>query len=418
MVCILNRYGKPLMPTENHRSVRLLLKEGKATVVGRNPFTIQLNIGTHEYRQPISLGVDPGYKQMGLSATTETKELYMSETELRTDVVKNLSDRSKLRRGRRQRKTRYRKPRFKNRKRKSGWQPPSVEQKINTQLQEIFKVASILPIADVTIECAAFDPHKLKDPYVEGVGYQQGDMYGYQNRIAYLSVREANTCQYCGKEGTEKGNGWRLHHIWGKEYDKPEDWALLHAKCHRGPEGIHAKHEEKVLQEKKPKSYKAATFMNIMRWGLYDKLKENFPSVSFTYGYITSVTRKINDLEKTHGVDARCISGNPTAEPAAHWYQQTAKRRHNRQTHKTNPSKGGKRKLNQSAKYVKGYQLFDKVNYNGQECFIFGRRTSGSFDVRKLDGTKISASISCKKLKLLEKRKTILTERRAVSSQG
>ena len=88
---------------------------------------------------------------------------------------------------------------------------------------------------------------------------------------------------------------------------------------------------------------------------------------------------------------------------------------HNRQIHKLTISKGGYRKNNQASKYVFGYQLFDKVLYKGEECFIFGRRSNGYFDLRHLDGTKVSAGVSYKKLKLLEKRKSYLTERRKSS---
>jgi hypothetical protein len=73
-------------------------------------------------------------------------------------------------------------------------------------------------------------------------------------------------------------------------------------------------------------------------------------------------------------------------------------------------SKGGKRKLNQAPRYVKGFQLFDKVKFEGQECFIFGRRSSGYFDLRNLDGKKIHASANYKNLKCLEKRASTLTE--------
>ncbi|MDR1536782.1 MAG: hypothetical protein LBU32_02080 [Clostridiales bacterium] len=91
---------------------------------------------------------------------------------------------------------------------------------------------------------------------------------------------------------------------------------------------------------------------------------------------------------------------------------QKAVRKRNRQIHKAAINKGGKRKLNQSPKYVHGYQLFDRVQLpDGRKGFIFGRRSSGSFDVRSLDGERLSAGISRKKLKPLEKRKTILTER-------
>ena len=136
-------------------------------------------------------------------------------------------------------------------------------------------------------------------------------------------------------------------------------------------------------------------------------------NVKMTYGYITKNTRIKYNLSKEHYIDARCISGNPNAKSIDNVvYYQKKVRCHNRQIHKNTILKGGYRKSNQAPKYVFGYQLFDKVLYNNKECFIFGRRSSGSFDIRLLDGTKISAGISYKKLKLLEKRKSFLTERR------
>lgn len=60
-------------------------------------------------------------------------------------------------------------------------------------------------------------------------------------------------------------------------------------------------------------SFKDASFMGIMRWAFCNKLKENYPNVSLTYGYITKNTRIENGLPKDHYIDARCISGNPKA---------------------------------------------------------------------------------------------------------
>ena len=77
-------------------------------------------------------------------------------------------------------------------------------------------------------------------------------------------------------------------------------------------------------------------------------------------------------------------------------------RRHNRQIHKSKPSKGGKRKRNQSPYIVNGFKRFDKVRYNKIECFITGKRSSGYFQLKKFDGTIISQGVSSKKLKLLE----------------
>jgi N6-L-threonylcarbamoyladenine synthase len=117
-------------------------------------------------------------------------------------------------------------------------------------------------------------------------------------------------------------------------------------------------------------------------------------------------------LEKDHAVDARCTGGNPESIPLDAIYTQRAAGKRNRQIHKAAINKGGKRKLNQSPKYAFGFQLFGRVQMpDGRKGFIFGRRSNGSFDVRTLDGTKLSAGISCKKLKPLEKRKIILTER-------
>jgi N6-L-threonylcarbamoyladenine synthase len=152
--------------------------------------------------------------------------------------------------------------------------------------------------------------------------------------------------------------------------------------------------------------------MGIMRWSFYYRLKDTYSDVKMTYGYITKNTRITNKLPKEHRIDALCITGNPNIERLNNWYYVKQIRRHNRQIHKANILKGGVKKLNQAAYIVKGFRLFDKVRFEGKECFIFGRRSSGSFDVRKLDGTKISAGVSYKKLKLVETRNTLLIERK------
>lgn len=137
MVYILNQNGQPLMPTNRYGRVRHLLKEGKAKVINRCPFTIQLLYRSTNYTQDITLGVDAGSKHIGLSATTKDKEVYASDIELRNDIVKLISTRRQNRRSRRNRKTRYRKPRFNNRisAKKRGWLAPSIEHKINTHFQ-------------------------------------------------------------------------------------------------------------------------------------------------------------------------------------------------------------------------------------------------------------------------------------------
>ena len=116
MVYVLSQNGQPLMPTIRHGKVRRLLKEGKANVVKKCPFTIRLTYPSGDQTQEISLGIDSGSKYIGISATTQKKVLYEAEVELRNDISKLLAARRQNRRSRRSRKTRYRKPRFDNRK--------------------------------------------------------------------------------------------------------------------------------------------------------------------------------------------------------------------------------------------------------------------------------------------------------------
>ena len=411
MVYVLNNNGQPLMPTERYGKVRRMLKSGKAKVVNRCPFTIQLMYDSTTHTQPVSLGVDAGSKTIGLSATTKDKVLYEAEVALRNDIVDLLSTRRQNRRTRRNHKTRYRQPRFDNRvhSKNKGWLAPSVQNKIDTHLTVVRKAHEILPISKIIVEVASFDIQKIKNPDITGSQYQQGDQLSFWNVREYVLFRDGHICQCC--KGKSKDKVLNVHHIESRKTggDAPNNLITLCETCHKSyhkgtvklPKTIH-----------RGMSFRDATFMGIMRWAFYNKLKELYPVVSLTYGYITKNTRIINSLPKEHYVDARCISGNPKAISDGTTFYQRKVRCHNRQIHKSTILKGGVRKRNQAPYEVRGYRLYDKVLCKKQECFIFGRRSTGNFDIRLLDGAKLSASISCKKLKLLEMRKYVLTERR------
>lgn len=412
MVYVLNSNGQPLMPTQRYGKVRRLLKSGQAVVINRCPFTIQLIYESTTHTQPVSLGIDAGSKTIGLSATTESKVLYEAEVTLRNDIVELLSTRKQNRRTRRNRKTRYRQPRFNNRihSKNKGWLAPSVQQKVDTHLKVVENVCKILPISKIIVEVASFDIQKIKNPDIEGTDYQQGEQLNFWNVREYVLFRDGHTCQCC--KGKSKDKILNAHHIESRKTggDAPNNLITLCETCHKG---YHAGTVALPKTIKRGMKFKDATFMGIVRWGFYNRLKGIYPNVSLTYGYITKHTRIENNLPKEHYIDARCISGNPNAKPAGEVFCQKKVRCHNRQIHKNTILKGGYRKLNQSQYKVKGFRLFDKVKYNDQECFIFGRRMSGSFDIRKLDGTKVSAGVSYKKLKLLETRHSYLTERRS-----
>ena len=410
MVYVLDIDGNPLMPTTRHGKVRRLLKEGKAKVVKRCPFTIQLLYDSTRYTQEVNLGVDAGSKHIGVSATTKEKVLYEADVELRNDIVDLISTRREARGRRRYHKTRYRKARFNNRvsTKKAGWLAPSVKQKIQTHVTVIANIYKILPVKNLIIETASFDIQKIKNPDIKNEEYQQGEQKGFWNVREYVLFRDNHTCQCC--KGKSKDKILNVHHIESRKTggNAPNNLITLCETCH---EGYHNGTVKLPKTIHRGMSFRDATFMGIMRKTLLSELRKIYPNVKETYGYITKDTRIAHNLPKDHYIDARCISGNPDAKPLGYYFYQKKVRCHNRQIHKMSILKGGIRKNNQAEYLVKGFRLFDKVRYNGKEYFVFGRRKTGYFDIRDLLGEKVNkGSISYKKIKFLETRHNILTE--------
>ena len=419
MVYVISKNGTPVMPTNNHAKVRLLLKYGKAKVVKRTPFTILLLTSSKTYRQNITLGVDAGSKHVGMSATTEKKELFSAELNPRNDVVELLSTRRELRCSRRNRKTRYRKARFNNRvhSKHKGWLAPSVEVKIWNHIQGINLVNKILPLTTIRVETAEFDLQRLKAveegrPLPIGKDHQLGEQYNHYNTRQYVLHRDGYRCVCCGAKATKKKEvKLHIHHLESRKTggNAPSNLITLCEACHKS---YHTGKLELPVGKRRIKSMRDATFMGIMRKTLIERLRNMFPNIEVkeTMGYITKYWRERINIAKSHINDAFVIAKNLDAKRLDKSLLIIPKRQHNRQIHKCTINKGGKRKLNQSPKYVFGYQLFDRVLCLGQVGFIFGRRSSGSFNVRKLDGSIIRTDITYKKLKLLEKRKSILID--------
>lgn len=396
MVYVQDIDSKPMMPTTRHGKVRRLLKDNKAVVVNTCPFTIKLTYKTSDYKQEIVLGVDSGTKHVGLSATTKSKELYSSEVILRSDIVDLLSTRRESRRARRNR-LRYRKPRFENRvkSKRLGWVAPSVRHRIDAHIRVIDNVCSILPISRIIIEVAQFDTQKINNPNISGNEYQKGDQLGFWNVREYVLARDGHKCQHC--KGKSKDHILNVHHIESRKTggDSPSNLITLCETCHK------EYHKGNIdLKVKRGKSLCDAAVMGIMKWKLYEELKSRYPNVSMTFGYITKYNRIKYGIEKSHTSDAFVISKNFNAKRIEYQYLKRLVRRHNRQIHKMKILKGGKKKNNQAPFEVFGFRLFDKVLYNNEICFIYGRRKSGCFDIRDFDG-KNSKNVTYKKLKLI-----------------
>ena len=391
------------------RKARLLLQEGKAKVAKMVPFTIQLLYGSSGYKQAISLGVDAGTQQIGVAATTEQKVLFEAKVLPRSDIQELLATRSQFRRARRRRKTRYREVRFLNRKKSDGWLAPSVEHKVEAHLKTIRLVHKILPVRKTTIEVAQFDMQKIRHPEIEGKAYQEGPQLGFWNVREYVLFRDNHCCQWC--RGKSKDPILNVHHIESRKTggDSPDNLITLCETCH---DLIHRTHQEHKIA-RKSRTLRDAAQMGMIRWRIYEQTKALFQNVHLTYGYITKHTRISHQLEKSHLIDARCISTHPCAISDGTWYLIKCVRRNNRQLHKATIRKGGKRQRNTAPKYVHGLRLFDCVRYENAVCFVFGRRCSGYFDLRALNGTKIHASASCQKLTIVQKASALLVERRA-----
>ena len=389
------------MPTERCGKIGYLLRHGKAHVVSRVPFVVQLDYDSTTYTQDVSLGIDAGSKHIGVSASSEKKEMLAAQVELRSDIVKLISTRRELRRNRRNRKTRYRKARFDNRKKKDGWIAPSVEQKIESHLKVIRLVHKLLPITKTTIEVAQFDAQKIKNPDINGEDYQQGEQMGFWNVREYVLARDGHKCVHC--KGKSKDPILNVHHLESRKTggNSPSNLVTLCETCHK------AYHRgEFDLKIKRGSSLRDAAVMNIMRWAVYERAKKEFGNVHLTYGYITKHTRIENGITKTHAADAFCVAKNIHAMRLSSFFMCRCVPRHTRILHVANPKKGGiRRSCIASHKIGKSrFQRYDMVRWKGMNCFIFGS-TNGRPIIRYIEGIQVAnqPSVNIKAIKFLRR---------------
>lgn len=415
MIYVRSKDGKALMPSERGGRIGYLLRHGKAHVVSRVPFVVQLDYESTTYTQEVSLGIDAGSKHIGVSASSEKKELLAAQVELRNDVVNLLSTRRELRRTRRNRKTRYRKVRFDNRKKKDGRLAPSIEQKVESHLKVIRLFHKLFPITKTTIEVAQFDAQKIKNPDIKGDEYQQGEQMGFWNVREYVLARDGHKCIHC--KGKSRDPILNVHHLESRKTggNSPNNLVTLCETCHK------AYHRgEFDLKIKRGTALRDAAVMNIMRWAVYERAKEEFENVHLTYGYITKHTRIENGIAKTHAADAFCIAKNVNAMRLSSFFMCRCVPRHTRALHVVNPKKGGIRRSCIASHKIGNsrFQRFDMVRWMGKECFIFGS-TNGKPVLRDIKGIKMheNASVNIKTIKFLRRlRNNILMEEKTSES--
>ena len=385
VVYVLSPDRVPLMPC-SCAIARLLLKQGKAKVVRRTPFTIKMYtqpVDTHT--QPLTLGIDTGSAVIGSAVSDECGNiLYVSEVEVRNDIAQTMKNRATSRRNRRYRKTRYRPARWLNRRNslKTGRFSPTMTSKTEAHLREIRFVQSLLPIQSIVLETGTFNPHALKHPAVlqNKWMYQKGINYGLANMKAYVLTRDGYVCQHC--KGQSKDRRLEVHHIVFRSQQGSDEEANLLTLCKTCHEGLHAGTVTLKQKGKRKGNLLHATQMNSIRIQLLSRVE-----AIETWGFVTKEHRLLAGLPKEHIFDAAMIAtrGNipvfQTTEVLLKKcisdgdYQQT-KGKHSQQRIPT-----GK---------IAGLRKFDKVRYLGVEYFIKGRMSTGYAILMDLSGNKLA----------------------------
>ncbi len=421
MTYIVDREGRPLMPTERGNMVRHLLKAGVAKVIRREPFTVMILRDVGHCVQAVTLGVDAGSKHIGLCASTEKKELYSSQVEIRDDVSKLLTARREFRRSRRGRKHNwYREARFDNRAKRNAILPPSIKHKADSHKRAIEFVCKLLPVSKVRIEIGKFDVQRIQNPNIEGEQYQKGTLAGWENLKAYAKWRDGGKCRVCGKS-PRKDSSVRLevHHIVRRAdggTDTPENVVTLCRDCH---EAHHS--GERKLKLKRPPMHKGEAHMNAMRQAILLGVVGivGASRTRFQFGYETAIARRKHGIDKSHANDAYCIAGNFGAERnIINVYRHRHVRAHNRMLHRAVPMKGGIRRAAQSAKVVHGFRHFDEVKWNGKRHWVSSRRTTGDFKVVCFDGKCIRDHVKWKHIFRVRNTGTTLTKRITISDRA
>lgn len=352
----------------SQRKARLLLKEGKAKIIGYKPFTIQLTVATGETVQEVHLGVDTGAKHIGIAATSGNKVLAKGEIELRDDIHKNMESRSELRRNRRTRNLRYRQARFLNRSRKEGWLPPTVQSKLDATFMWIDRFCNLVPNPILHIEVGKFDIKKIATE-------ELSDIHGYYNKRYYVFNRDGFTCQCCKK----RSDRLKLHHIVYKSHggtDSANNLITVCETCHSSEN-----HQEGgilydwMMKHKKVKQYKDATFMNIVRCRTIRK----YSNAIITYGYETEPYRRELGIDNTHYNDAISIARIENInENPNEWFYIKQFRKKKRSLHEARPI--GRRKSknvnaerkNKNVPSKAGWFMNDMAICEGKVGWIYG----------------------------------------------
>lgn len=345
---VLDRKGQPLMPCHPARA-RKLLRAGRAAVYRAYPFTIILKYRQGGAVQQIEQRVDPGSKTSGfalvLSAAGGDRLVWAANLQHRGHHIKEALDKRRaLRRARRSRKTRYRKPRFLNRRKPAEppplpvsdrrraaersesradregsadvcmseaeryapkWLPPSLRSRVDNVQHWTRRLIRIVPLTGIAVETARFDTQKLQNPEAGGIEYQRGTLMGYEVR-EYLLEKWGRTCAYCGAKNVPL----EVEHMTPRSRggsDRVGNLCLACTPCNRD-KGAQTAEEygHSHLRQRASRSLRDAAAVNSTRIEIGRRLKELLPT-TFWSGGQTKRNRTGQGYRKEHWTDAACV---------------------------------------------------------------------------------------------------------------
>ena len=367
-VYVINKDGEPLMPTTRCGHVRILLKQRKAVVVERKPFTIQLLYECENKTQRLLYGNDPGRTNIGVCVVKEDgTPVFAANVETRNkDIPTLMAARKKYRQQHRHQKRRCKRQRralkagtytkeiierklpgceksiichyiknkearFNNRKRPNGWLTPTARQLLQTYINLLIRVSKFLPITDVVMEVNKFAFMELDDPNVRKWQYAKGPLYKKGSVDNAVYEQQHGHCIFCKNEIDA------YHHIipvskYGS--DTLQNKAGLCERHH------HLVHTEDIWKEKLKakkaglnKKYGALSVLNQIIPYLVKEYAKLYPTY-ITDGRSTKEFREDHNLKKDHYIDAYCIACSILNDPETKEtepYHIKQYRRHDRQ---------------------------------------------------------------------------------------
>ena len=310
-VLVIDTHTQPCAPVHPAQA-RKLLANGQAAVWRRFPFTIILTTARATEAEPLRVKLDPGSRTTGIAVVNDTtgQVVWVAELTHRGQQIRDaLLARCAVRRNRRQRTTRYRKPRFLNRRRDAGWLAPSLHHRVLTTLTWIERLRRWAPVGAISMELARFDIQLMQNAEISGVQYQVGELAGYEIR-QYLLEKWQGRCAYCGVTDVP----FEVEHIVPRSRGGSDRVSNLTLACHacnqRKGNQTAAEFGYPQLHAQATLPLKDAAAVNSTRWALYGRLHATGLPVEVGTGGRTKWNRTRRGLRKTHWLDATCVGAS------------------------------------------------------------------------------------------------------------